>query len=68
MMKCLIPYPSEGLFNFQRLKYNYVYFSTPSVAHCPFPIMVAVFFEIKIFFFIFKICIFILKYRLPYFP
>lgn len=41
VMKCLIPDPSEGLFNFQRLKYNYVYFSMPNLAHCPFAIMAA---------------------------
>lgn len=45
MMKCLIPAPSEGLFNFQRLKYNYVYFSMTNLAHCPCPIMVAICFE-----------------------
>lgn len=45
MMKSLIPDPFEGLLNFQRLKYNYVYFSMPTLAHCPSPIMVAVCFE-----------------------
>lgn len=45
MMKCLLPDPSEGLFNCQGLKYNYDYFSMPNLAYCLFPVMVAVCFE-----------------------
>lgn len=65
VMKRLIPDPSEGLFNFQRLKCNYDYFSMPNLAHCPFPAMVAVCFERNSHAFLFfpKICIFIPKYR-----
>lgn len=63
VMKHLFPDPSEGLFNFQRLKCNYDCFSMPNLAHCPFLVMVAVCFERNSHAFFFKICIFILKYR-----